>query len=429
MYNLNTTSLGEYDVAVLGGGIAGTFAAISAARQGAKVIIVERSGSFGGVLTEGFVPRIMDSANKGGLVRELFKFLDERGLSGARSGEKDPKTGRLLPGDLVDTEACKYFFDKMLLESGVKVLLYSQVASVEVKDGAIKSALIVNELGNYTVNAKIFIDATGSGHAAAMAGCKWECGHPKTGVPHPVSMGSCVIGYGPEFAGTNTEREKTEYGQMLLSHGIKVSAEHANVITLPSGRAWTFAINFGYGVNPDDGEKLSQCTIDGRSEIFETMEAHRKIPGYENLTLAFTSAHAGIREGRRIFGEYRITNQDIIDGKRFEDGVCLVTAEVDIHKMSDNDSATDYSRGVMTKPYNIPYRALVAKDIDNLILAGRCISGDFFPHSSYRLMGNMSATGEAAGFAAANCAKLDVKPSQYDGKKVREFMQSRAYAL
>ena len=429
MYDLKASELGDFDVAVFGGGVAGVFAAVSAARAGAKVIIIERSGAFGGTLTEGFVPRMMDSSNKGGLVRELFAFLDGHGMSGARSGKRSPETGKLLPGDLVDTEGCKYFFDKIVREAGVKVLFYSQVAALDTENGHIKSALIVSELANYTLSAKIYVDATGNGSAAAMAGCGWDFGDPKTKIPHPVSMGSCIIGLGDDFHGTNSSEEKSAYAEMLSKHGIKVSAEQATVVTLPSCKEWTFSVNFGYGVGPDDTERLSECTADGRREIFETVEAHKRIVGFQDVSLAFTSSHIGIREGRRIYGEYRISDGDIISGRRFDDGICLVTMTVDVHKMSKNDSPTDYDRGLKTKPYHIPYRALVPLGVDNLILAGRCISGDFYPHSSYRVMGNMSAVGEAAGFAAAMCAKEEKHPRELDGKAVAEFMRSRHYEI
>jgi hypothetical protein len=350
MYDLRLKDLGEYDVAVLGGGIAGTFCAISAARGGARVILVERSGALGGVLTEGLVPRIMDSDNKGGLVRELFAFLNARGLSGARSGKRDPSTGKLLPGDLVDTEACKYFFDKMATEAGVKILYYSQVAALDMQDGSIASALIVSEASNYSLRAKIFVDATGNGHAAAMAGCSWEFGEPNSGEPQPGSMGSNVVGVKKDFAGTNTHDDKSAYAEMLLKHGISVSAGQVNVVTLPGCKKWTFSANFGYNVAPDDTEAMSRTTVEGRRELFETVEAHKAIEGYEELMMVESSAHLGIREGRRIFGEYRLTDEDILEGRRFDDGMCLASLGVDVHKMNKDDT-TETARGRKTKPF------------------------------------------------------------------------------
>ena len=110
------------------------------------------------------------------------------------------------------------------------------------------------------------------------------------------------------------------------------------------------------------------------------------------------------------------------------DGICLVTAGVDVHRLKKDDT-DDCGRGYRAKPFHIPYRALLPKGVSNLLLAGRCLSGDFYPHAAYRMMGNMAATGEAAGFAAAECIKKAITPKALDGKTVSSFMQSRGYAL
>ena len=428
MYDLKIRPLGHFDVAVVGGGVAGVAAAVSAAREGARVVLIERSGSLGGTLTEGFVPRIIDMQNKGGIVRELFTALDADECTCRRFGKKTDDSGKNIPGDLVDTEACKYVFDKLVTEAGVKLLLYSQVMAVEMRGREIGSLLVATELGNLSLSAEVYIDASGHGALADMAGCEWECGHPETGTPQSVSVGVCTVGMPDGYAGTDTKEDKDAYGAMLKAHGISVSAEQANVIALPSKNTWVFAASFGYGVMPDDIEALTAATVEGRREGYEVIREHKRIEGYESLAVAFTSSHAGIREGRRVFGEYRISDEDITEGRKFSDGICTVTFTVDVHKMSADDT-TDCRRGIRTKPYHIPYRALVARDCDNLLLAGRCISGDFFPHASYRVMGNMAATGEAAGFAAAKCAKGATRPRLVDGKEVRAFMEGRGYEI
>jgi len=155
---------------------------------------------------------------------------------------------------------------------------------------------------------------------------------------------------------------------------------------------------------------------------------HSHIPGYEKMAAVQTSDHIGVREGRRIYGQYRITLDDALEGKRFDDGICVVKFGVDVHKLHKDDTL-DNKRGLRTKPYNIPYRSLVPLDVDNMLLAGRCISGDFYPHASYRVMGNMAATGEAAGYAASLCVKETSMPKGIDGKRVSEFMKERGYDI
>lgn len=427
-FNISAKSLGKFDVAVCGGGIAGSCAAISAARAGAEVVLIEKAGSLGGTLTEGFMPIILDSVNKGGIVRELFSFLEEHNMCCARHGSPTDENGKLIPGIMVDTEGCKYFFERECAKAGVKLLYHSQVSSLNIDDGKIDSLLITTECGNYSLSADIYIDSTGNGSVAAMAGCEWDIGDPMEKRPSPASMGLCVVGMPPEYNGAENADEKTAYNDMLKSHGITISAGQFSVRKLPSLKTWTVGLNFEYDVMPDDIIRLSDAIVDGRREIFEVIEEHKKIDNYSELCTAFTNSHIGIREGRRIYGEYRITDEDILEGRRFDDGICLVTFGVDVHKLKSDDT-TECKRGYRAIPYNIPYRALVARDCDNLLLAGRCISGDFYPHASYRVMGNMAATGEAAGFAASLCINNSAEPKSIDGKLVSDFMKKQNYEI
>ena len=428
MYDLKIRDIGSFDVAVCGGGIAGACAAISSARNGAKTVLIERGGSLGGTLTEGFMPLILDADNKGGIVKELFDFLNSHNMTLARRGDRVDKDGMRIPGRMVDTEGCKYFFDKSCADAGVTVLFYSQVAAVKMEDDKIDGLLVVTECGNYSLKADVYVDATGNGSLADLAGCDWECGDPDEKKPSPTSLAVCTVGMPREYDGTDNTDDKKQYSLMLRERGIEISGGLATVRKLPSLSAWNMGINFQYDVMPDDIESLSRAVTEGRCESFEVIEAHKSIPGYENLYTAFTGSHIGIREGRRIFGRYRISDADIQEGRRHDDAVCLVTFGVDVHKLK-NDDTDECMRGYRTKPYNIPYRALVPIGVENLLLAGRCISGDFYPHSSYRVMGNMAATGEAAGYAAARCVREATLPREYDGKDVKTFMQSRGYEI
>ena len=428
MFSIEARPMGHYSVAVCGGGIAGACAAISAARCGANVVLIERAGSLGGTLTEGFMPLILDADNKGGIVKELYEFLDQHGMTCARKGKRVDENGKKIPGRMVDTEGCKYFFEKACVDAGVKVLYFSHVAALNMKDGAIESILIASECGNYSITADVYIDSTGNGSVAALAGCDWDCGDPVEKRPSPLSMGACVVGVPSDFDGTEGAEGKAARWKMLADRGFAPSSEHICMCKLPSLSTWDFSVGFLYDVMPDDITALSNAVIDGRREIFRGTEVHRTVEGYENMFTVFTNSHIGIREGRRIYGEYRITDDDILEGRRFDDGICLVTFGVDVHKLKADDTV-ECARGYRTKPYHIPYRALIPKKVNNLMLAGRCISGDFYPHASYRVMGNMAATGEAAGFAAAECSRLCVIPGEYDGKLARAFMEKRGYEI
>lgn len=422
MYTVEAKNLGSFDVAVCGGGIAGVCAAVSAARNGAKTVLIESAGSLGGTLTEGQMPYILDGDNKAGMIQEMLVYLNAREQTIAKRGRKLDENGRRIPGYLINVEGAKYFFDEVCRETGVKVLFHSRVAAADHVDGHIRSIMLATECGNYSLEAKVYIDATGNGSLAALAGCEWECGDPAEGRPSPASMQAAAVGMPDDYDGIQSVDDKTEYANMLLKHGISVSSQQASVVKLPALKLWGFGMNFQYDVMPDDIESLSKAEQESRKEIFEVMDAHRRIPGYEQLYLIITGSHIGVREGRRIFGEYRLTDEDILAGRRFDDAVCLVTFGVDVHKLKADDTL-DCARGFRTKPYHIPYRCLVPLGSDNMLLAGRCISGDFYPHASYRVMGNMAGTGEAAGYAAAICARENIAPKDVDGKKVSQYMK------
>ena len=428
MFKIEAQSIGRFDVAVCGGGIAGACAAITAARKGANVILIERSGSLGGTLTEGFMPVILDAENKGGLVKEIYDYLNRFGMTCVKCGDRLDEDGRKLPGRMVDTEGCKNFFDVTCVEAGVKVLFFSQVSALNMDGNKIESILVTTECGNVSLTSDVYIDATGNGNVAALAGCAWDCGDPLEKRPSPLSMGACVVGMPDSLNGTDSEADKSAYAKILEERGLQVSASQIAVKKLPSFSTWCFSVNFEYDVMPDDIFALSNAVLRGRTETFHATDVHRTVDGYENMYIAFTSSHIGIREGRRIYGEYRISDDDILAGRRFEDGICIVTFAVDVHKLK-NDDTTETTRGYKALPYHIPYRALVARDCSNLMLAGRCISGDFYPHASYRVMGNMAATGEAAGFAAAICSKDSIAPRNFDGKLASEFMAERGYEI
>ncbi len=428
MFTVSCREFGHFDVIVCGGGVAGVCAAVRAAENGAKVLLIEAESCLGGTMTAAFMPHILDGDNKGGIIRALFDFLNAHDMTCARRAPKVDASGKRIPGRLIDTEGAKYFFDRLCGQAGVRVLFHSRVCEAEMQGDRIARLLIASECGNLTVSAPLYIDASGNGNLAALAGCAWECGDPAEGRPSPASMSVCAAGFPDGYDGTDSTDEKTRYGEMLRRNGIEISSTQASVVRLPSLHTWSLGINFEYDVMPDDIATLSDATVRSRKEAFEVMEAHKKIPGYEDVFTVFTGPRLGIREGRRVFGLYRLCDDDILTGQRFEDGICLVTAGVDVHKLKADDTL-DCSRGYRSKPYHIPYRCLVARDCENLLLAGRCLSGDFYPHASYRMMGNMAATGEAAGFAAAKCAAEGLLPAAFDGSRAKTYMESRGYAL
>ena len=215
MFEVKAKPLGSFDVAVCGGGIAGVCAAVTAARQGANVVLIESSGMLGGTMTLAGMGNLIDADNKGGIIQEMRDFLNARGMTWARRGERFDKDGKIIPGNLLHTEGMKYFFDKICAEAGVKVLFHSTVCSTKHTDGHIHSLLLCTMCGNYSLDAKVYIDASGSGALADLVGCQWECGDPDEHRPSPVSMGVSAIGFPADYNGTDTEEQKTIYANNL----------------------------------------------------------------------------------------------------------------------------------------------------------------------------------------------------------------------
>jgi len=418
----------RYDTVVCGGGVAGVAAAVSAARQGAKTALIESGGDLGGDITKGFVPQLLDCHEKGGFVKEIFDHLNAGGHTRARRGARYDAQGKKIPGTVIETEYLKSFLDQTLRDLDVDVFYHSIASHAQMEGSKITALLVATEAGNYCLQAPTYIDATGNGQLAALAGCGYDFGHPDTGSPQPASMNMLITGVPEDFRQTESGADKVAMKQIFEQAGIRISANEVLMIRSAIDGCWILAANYQYDVPSDDILALSNATRDGRIECTRIVDGLKKLPGLENVELLLVSSHLGIREGRRIRGRYKLTWEDITDGSRFDDAVCLARFSIDVHAIDANDNR-DHGRGKHAVPYHIPYRALLPEGCDNLLLAGRCISGDFYAHASYRVVGNAIPTGEAAGFSAAVCAKDSILPPALDGRAVKAHMLSLGYEL
>jgi len=408
----------EYDLVVCGAGPAGVSAALSAARQGIKTLLIESQGCLGGIWTSGLLSLVLDTTGKAGLLGELQEHLK------AEDGWLPRQHGS---GFVYDVEVMKWILEKMCLEAGIDILYHTRLVDAFHQDGRVQAVVTESHSGRQAFTAELFVDATGNGDLAARCGCQYDTGHPVTGKIQPATLLAIVSGLPPEEQGTMGAKDKERFRSLLRSVGCDPSYCGPSLFRLPHPGLFTMMINHEYRVHCDNAAEITKATINARQELNTAVRALRKLPGWENLRLVITADKIGLREGRRIRGRYYLTADDLKAGQRFDDGICLARFSVDIHQLDEN---TPHGQDAFkAKPYHIPYRALVAAEFDNLGMAGRCISGDFFAHASYRVTGNAVPMGEAIGIAAA-AAKGSAKGfAGVDGRQVAEEMQRRGYEI
>lgn len=407
----------DADVIVCGAGPAGVAAALSAARTGAKVRLMEVHGCLGGVWTAGLLTWIFDF-DKPGLTRELLRKLDERGA----------RRGTSVKQFVYEPDEMKLLLEDLCTEAGVKVRLQTRVVAAYREGSRLTTVVTESRLGREAWRAPVFIDATGDGDLGALAGCGWDLGNmghdrqptclcqPLTmnaiAVVHDVTqMQKLISFYGGDL---NWHVEATKnFKEEIHRAGIDPSYGMPTLFHLRDNVVMLMA-NHEYGVRPDDADAMTAATLRARKEVFNIARGLRGLGGiWEGFQVVATAEQIGVRDGRRIHGRYTVEKDDLICGARHEDGVARVTFGVDIHAKDkqSNDKVT-IERGGVTKftPYDIPLRALIAKDVDGLMMAGRCISGDFVAHASYRVTGNAVAMGEAAGVTASLAAQTKRLP-------------------
>lgn len=402
---------GDYDVIVCGGGPAGVAAALAAARSGARTALLEVHGCIGGVWTAGMLSWILDGINKPGIMAEILKRLAERNI-----GRKFGSAWVYHP------EPMKLLLEDMLVEAGVKIRLFTRVVGA-VPDASNRLAAVLTESksGREVWTAKNFIDATGDGDLAAQAGCGFDFGRPGDGVTQPMSL--MVLFHGVKtdeiapFVNHLSEarglgRGKANFLAELRSAGIDPSYGGPSIFEIHDG-LYAMMANHQYQVSAIDADEVTQATLEARRENHAMIDALRKKGGpWKEVEIVSTGEQIGTREARRIHGRYTVSDEDLKNGARFEDGICRVTFGIDVHSTDPGKTKAIESKPFKSQPYDIPLRSLMAKDVDGLVLAGRCISGGFIAHSSYRVTGNSVAMGEAAGVVCAVAAREGALPHE-----------------
>lgn len=399
------------DVLVAGGGPAGFAAALAAARAGASTALVETHGQLGGVWTSGLLSWIIDHENKAGVMSELLHRLEEAG------GRVRRADGTPTPG--YDPEIMKLVLEQMCLEAGVTVRLHTRVVAALVSPaGRLTHVVTESKSGREAWAAAAFVDATGDGDLAAAVGCGFDMGAPGTGKAMPMTLMVLVSGISADEVRPFINGEGAPWGvphgalrDAIRRGGNEPSYDHPSLFRIHDG-LFALMANHAYGHQADDANGISRATLQARSELHAMINGLRSLGGpWHNVSIVATGAQIGVREGRRVRGRHTVSVEDMKRGARFEDAVCRATFCVDIHPPEKSRGGVS-NEGVRTLPYDIPLRSLVACDVEGLLLAGRCISGDYLAHGSYRVTGNAVALGEAAGICAALAAARECTPSE-----------------
>ncbi len=410
---------GYYDVVVCGAGPAGIGASVSAALKGLRVKLIDYAGCVGGNWTSGLMSIALDIIDKGGIPREIMDRLMARNK--AQWADKESY--------VYDVESMKHLLEQMLVKAKVDISLHTRVTDVQTENDRIQS-ILADGFDACAYRAGWFVDATGHGTLSALAGCSYQSGHPQSGKKQPASLEALVSGVPDSWhSDIHNPEKKKELRELLQSVGISCTYPSPLLFKLsPSSQCWKLAINQQYGVDVEIPQTITDATIDARDEINRAVEALRTLPGWGDLTLVATAEQIGIRDNRRIDGLYRITGEDCLAGRTFSDGVVPVRYFIDVHELSSDGHVQDGISNRKTAPYQIPMRCLISRDFRNLFMVGRCLSGDFFAHASYRMTNTACATGEAVGLALTSLVgKQD--NSLVDGAGIRSAMCERGYSL
>ncbi len=392
----------EADVLVVGGGPAGVGAALAAARLGRDVLVVEQFNCLGGIATAGghghiclFTSWASYERVVGGVGWEIAKRVAAEGFGKLSRGNVD-----------FEIEGMKRVLEQMAAEAGVRLLYYTQFAEALIEGGRVAGAVVQSKSGRAAVRARQVVDCTGDADVAASAGAPFEKGRPEDGRMQPMTLMF-------QIGGVDYDRVAAfRQGDWKLQHVWKEAQDAGDMEPFQSqimGWWWTptrpdqVGINFTHitGMDATDVRDLTAATIEGRRQAFHTVEVCRKyVPGMENAYLLSTPAVVGTRESRRIVGEVVLTREDLLEERQWPDSVGYGSFFIDIHNPDGPGMSDKTYRPHRGFKYQIPYRILVPRDVENLLVAGRCVSVTHEALGSIRVMPQCTVTGEAAGTAA-----------------------------
>lgn len=382
------------DIAVIGGGPSGCAAAVAARRFGANVLLLEKDGSLGGMAGPGMLSNLCGDAESG-FYRRFLKALAPRPFP---------------PRKVFSPERVKEVLAEEVLASGAKVLLHAALFGCDAENGRVTAARFAVRGGVLEVEARIFIDSTGDGELAALAGVPFDLGRTSDGLCQPMTLEFLIGGLDPERARFFEVGKSAETKAALKKWLAEGRMPHpVDRILVTQGPEKTTAYVNSTNViarDPTDPFALTKAELEARGQIAPLIAFLREeVPGYENAVLLSSAPYIGTRESRRFHGKTTLTEEDLAAGRTFSDRVTAgATFSFDLHDPEGRASAQEKPRYTGAY-YTVPYGALVPENRKGLLLNGRCISGTHTAHSSYRVIPIAMAIGEGAGTCAAVALK------------------------
>jgi len=443
-------------VLVVGSGAAGFCAALSSARNGAKTLLVESAGFLGGISATlpwlGFHDRDYRQVVKG-LPAEIVSRLRENGA--ASEYVLDPKCGSAVG---VDCHAWKCLAMTMAVEAGIDILLHTQVVETLRSGDRIIGVIVQNKSGRQMILADIVIDCSGDGDVAAMGGVPWEKGRTGDGLVQAPTLVFRLGGLDPAAFVAGCKDISLNYREWISKHppvwermmrridsmpviicggfaGLMEKARQAGELNVPQTRVvgvrlhrpdqFLVVMTRVLGLDPTDVQSISSAYARIYQQVPELVRFFRKwVPGFSNAALEEIAPMLGVRESRRIVGDYQLNADDLVCGRRFEDAVCMGGYHIDIHRPSG--TWVD-SRNV--RSYTIPFRSLVASGVEGLLMAGKCLSATHEAVASTRVIPICMGQGQAAGTAAALAVRRGCSPREVPTTLLQETLISQGAEL
>lgn len=416
----------KYDVIVVGGGFAGVAAAIETARKGLKVLLIEKYNCLGGAMSNCLVMPFMpywtkmeENKERKYLTGDIFIEIVKEAIN---------LGGMFDVGNDFDDEIMKLALNRVVLRNGVELLYNTVVSKANVENGKIVSVEALGKSQKLELFADNFVDATGDAELSMLAGCRSVVGRETDGLCQPMTL--CF-----RMGGIDKAKFKANRGKM---NKLYKEYKEKGLIKNPRENILLFD-NFNEGVlhfnttrvvklNPTNPFDVTKAEIEAREQVFELLNFLKEnIEGFENARILSTALQIGIRESRKIVGEYTLTVDDLKNLARFPDAVAVANYDIDIHSPDGEGTSHYYFKN--GEWYEIPYRSLVPVGMKNLLVAGRCISSTHEAQASYRIMPYCAELGQAAGAAISVAAKNKTTLPDVDIKEVQAILRTEDFAI